>query len=702
MVLPALEYGLDAGGPVHVPVVLPDGSGSAVDHDVDLAEHVPDGPVDVDPGLGERLDALVGDVEAVSFGEGLLGLEVGTGLRHSDELHIVLLADRRCDPLSYRAVPVYRDPDLRHGMYLAVAIADALISVAARPPITLITRARNPVPEGNHIRGTEALLAMLGERGVDTIFGYPGGSVISIYDELLDSDIRHVLVRHEQCAAHMADGYARAGGVPGVCLATSGPGTTNLVTGIATAYADSSPMLALTGQVAAGSLGLGAFQEVDAYSLLMPITKHSYRVLEADRLPHAIDEGWKICQSGRKGPVHIDLPVDQMGMDIDPRLLHEDYGIKPVREDLSGIHEAVQWIREARRPLILVGGGAMDASAEVMEFASAIGAPVATTLMGMGAVPSSYPMNLGPLGLHGRLAAVEMSADADLIISIGSRFSDRTYSPHDRMRSGRVIHIDIDPTEFGKHGHQCVNLQADAAKALRALMCALGSRPVRFDEWCGRAKELKASARINTDMDATPIKPQRVMQEINALLDEDTIVTTDVGQNQMWAMHYLDIEHPRQFITSGTFGTMGFGLPSAIGAKAARPDKKVVTITGDGGLQMVIQELATSVAEDYPVTVVLLNNGVLGMIKQMQKYYWNRRYMAYELGDDPDFVKIAEGYRCDGIRVDRPGEIRDALKTAMESDRTTIVEIMVDPDEDILPMLPNDPRIPIIKGNCGF
>ena len=552
------------------------------------------------------------------------------------------------------------------------------------------------------MRGTEALLTMLEERGVDTIFGYPGGSVLSIYNELLDSDIRHVLVRHEQCAAHMADGYARAKNTPGVCLATSGPGTTNLVTGIATAYADSVPMIALTGQVAAGSLGQGAFQEVDAYSLLMPITKHSYRVLDVNRLPHAISEAWDICQMGRKGPVHIDMPVDQMGKDLDPALIHEPYGVKPLTEDLTGVHEAVQWIRESERPLILVGGGAMDASDEVMELARLTGAPVVNTLMGMGIVPSSYPMNMGPLGLHGRLAAIELSAESDLIISIGSRFSDRTYSPHDRMQDGRVIHIDIDPTEFGKHRHQCVNLQADARKAIRALICALGSRPVRWEAWENHARELKADSYIGPDNGSVPIKPQRVMQEINSLLDDDTIVTTDVGQNQMWAMHYLDIEHPRQFITSGTFGTMGFGLPSAIGAKAARPDKKVMTITGDGGLQMVIQELATSVADDLPVTVILLNNGHLGMIRQMQRHYWGKRFVAEELGADPDFVTVARGFHCNGIRVERPDEIRDALKDALESDVTTVVEIMVDPDEDILPMLPMDPKIPIIKGDCHY
>ena len=552
------------------------------------------------------------------------------------------------------------------------------------------------------MRGTEALLTMLEERGVDTIFGYPGGSVLSIYNELLDSDIRHVLVRHEQCAAHMADGYARAKNVPGVCLATSGPGTTNLVTGIATAYADSVPLIALTGQVAAGSLGQGAFQEVDAYSLLMPITKHSYRVLDVNRLPHAISEAWDICQMGRKGPVHIDMPVDQMGKDLPEALIHEPYGVKPLTEDLTGVHEAVQWIRECERPLILVGGGAMDASEEVMELAKLTGAPVVNTLMGMGIVPSSYPMNMGPLGLHGRLAAIELSAESDLIISIGSRFSDRTYSPHDRMQSGRVIHIDIDPTEFGKHRHACVNLQADARKAIRALICALGSKPVRWESWEDHARKLKADSYIAPDNGAVPIKPQRVMQEINSLLDDDTIVATDVGQNQMWAMHYLGIEHPRQFITSGTFGTMGFGLPSAIGAKAACPDKKVMTVTGDGGLQMVIQELATSVAADLPVTVVLLNNGHLGMIRQMQKHYWGRRFMAEELCADPDFVTVARGFHCNGIRVEKPDEIRDALRTALESDVTTVVEIMVDPDEDILPMLPMDPKIPIIKGECHF
>ncbi|MBR2255075.1 MAG: biosynthetic-type acetolactate synthase large subunit [Candidatus Methanomethylophilaceae archaeon] len=554
------------------------------------------------------------------------------------------------------------------------------------------------------MRGTKALLDMLENKGVDTIFGYPGGSVISIYDELLDSSIRHVLVRHEQCAAHMADGYARAKNIPGVCLATSGPGTTNLVTGIATAYADSVPMIALTGQVAAGSLGQGAFQEVDAYSLLMPITKHSYRVLDVNRLPHAIKEAWEISQMGRKGPVHIDLPVDQMNSEMDPKIMEETYGVKPLTEDLSAIPEAVRWIREAQRPVILVGGGARDASEEVMAFARTVGAPIETTLMGTGIVPTSYEMFMGPLGLHGHMSSLTVTSEADLIISIGSRFSDRTYSAHDRMKSqkARVIHIDIDRTEFGKHGHECLNIEADAGVALRKLTEALGGFQGTPSAWREKALGYRKRCRCDPDVNTSPIAPQKVMFELNKLIDDDTIVTTDVGQNQMWAMHYLDIEHPRQFISSGTFGTMGFGLPSAIGAKAALPDKKVLTITGDGGLQMVIQELATSIADDLPVTVVLLNNGTLGMVRQMQKYYWGKRYSATTLGADPDFVTVAKGFGANGIHVEKPGEIGDAIRTAMESDRTTVVEIMVDPESDILPMLPANPDIPIVRNGCSF
>ncbi len=554
------------------------------------------------------------------------------------------------------------------------------------------------------MKGTKALVTMLERKGVDTLFGYPGGSVIPIYDELYDANLRHILVRHEQCAAHMADGYARASGRPGVCLATSGPGATNLVTGVATAFADSVPMIAFTGQVGTGSLGLGAFQEVDAYSVMMPITKHNFRVLDVNRLPHAVSEAWEICQTGRPGPVHVDLPVDQMNSQVDESVLDEEYGIKPLCEDLSGFEEAVQWIKAANRPVILIGGGAVNAYNEVMELSQLLQAPVDTTLMSMGVVPSTYDLCMGPLGMHGRMSALHAMNEADLIISIGSRFSDRTYSQKSRMKSpdGKVVHIDLDATEFGKHKHPAVNLQCDSAKTVRMLIEALKPSYTPNRDWAERARTFKQHCACDPDLCCTPIVPQKVMHEINRFIGDDTIVTTDVGQNQMWAMHFLDIEKPRRFLSSGTFGTMGYGLPAAIGAKAAKPDMNVMAITGDGGLQMVMQELATSLAEDLPVTVVLLNNGTLGMVRQWQKLFWHERYSATTLRCDPDFVKLAESFGAKGIRVEKPGEIADALKEARDCGRTCIVDITVDPDEHVLPMIPADPKEEIVMGRCGF
>lgn len=547
-------------------------------------------------------------------------------------------------------------------------------------------------------------MTMLERKGVDTLFGYPGGSVIPIYDELYDSPLRHILVRHEQCAAHMADGYARASGKPGVCLATSGPGATNLITGVATAYADSIPMIALTGQVGTGSLGLGAFQEVDAYSLLMPITKHNFRVLDINRLPHAIDEAWQICQTGRPGPVHIDLPVDQMNASIDTSVLDSKYGIKPIPEDLSGFDQAVKWIKEAKRPIVLVGGGAVDAYQQVRSFAESIRAPVDVTLMGMGVLPSSHELNMGPLGMHGKMSALTAMNEADLVISIGSRFSDRTYSKQSRMKcdNGRVIHIDVDAVEFNKHKHpDCVNLLGNAKKVVQMLTDALYGHTAPVD-WTEKVKAYKKRCFCNKSYDCAPILPQRLMKEINSIITDDTIVTTDVGQNQMWAMHFLDIENPRRLLSSGTFGTMGYGLPAAIGAKAACPDKDVIAITGDGGFQMVMQEMTTSLAEDLPITVVLMNNGTLGMVRQWQKLFWQERYSNTTLNCEPNFVKLAEAFGAKGILVDKPGDIHDALVEARDCGRTCLVEVRVDVNEDVLPMLPADPTQSLIKGRCTF
>ncbi len=555
------------------------------------------------------------------------------------------------------------------------------------------------------MKGSRALLKMLEDRDVEYIFGYPGATVIPIYDEIIDSSVRHVLVRHEQCAAHMADAYARASGIPGVCLSTSGPGVTNLITGVATAYADSSPLIALTGQVGTGSLGLGAFQEIDAYSLMMPVTKHNYRVLTPDKLPHILAEAWDICQTGRPGPVHIDLPVDQLNANLDEGLLTEEYGIKPIATDVSELKQAIKWIREARQPVMLVGGGVIagNASAEIIKLAEMTNMPVVTPLMGIGAIPWDHPLNMGPLGMHGKMPALDAFSHADLIVAIGTRFSDRTYSPHtvpgDRCR---VVHIDIDATEFGKHNRESIDLLCDAKRGTQMLIDGLGGYSDQHLDWDRTVEAYKKRCCCRCDIDSDPINPKKVMCEINKIIDKDMIITTDVGQNQMWAMHHLHISRPRQFISSGSMGTMGFGLPSALGAKAARPDNKVMTVVGDGGLQMVIQELATSVAEDLPVVICLLNNGWLGMVRQHQKFFWDKRYSGVELGADPDFCMIARAYGAKGIKIEKSGEIGDALKEAFECGKTCIVDIPTDCEADMTPMIPVKKTSPIIRGDCVY
>ena len=544
---------------------------------------------------------------------------------------------------------------------------------------------------------------MLEDRGVTDVFGYPGATVIPIYDEFLESGVRHILVRHEQCAAHMADGFARATGRPGVCLATSGPGTTNLVTGIATAYADSVPMIALTGQVGTNFLGAEAFQEVDSYSLMMPVTKHNFRVLDPERLPHAINEGWKICQMGRPGPVHIDMPVDQINSDIDEDLLTKEWGVKEPVTDVSRISDAAMLIKNAARPILLIGGGAINASEEIIRLAEFANIPVVTTLISLGIVPSGHPLNMGPLGMHGRMGALDLFQSSDLIIAIGTKFSDRTYNPHTMPAENcRVIQIDVDATQFGKSRRPSVDILCDAKRGTKLLLDALRGYKDCHSEWDERYAKLRKRCQCSFDIDTDPIAPQKVMCEINKLLDGNVIVTTDVGQNQMWSMHCLNVRRPRQFITSGSFGTMGFGLPSALGAKVAKPDSKVITIVGDGGLQMVCQELATSVAENIPVTIVLLNNGWLGMVRQWQKLFWDKRYSGTLLKADPDFVKLAESFGAWGIHVDKSSDIRDALKQAMNSDTTCLVDIHTNPEEDICPMILADPNVPIVKGRCQY
>ncbi|MBE6525134.1 MAG: biosynthetic-type acetolactate synthase large subunit [Thermoplasmata archaeon] len=555
------------------------------------------------------------------------------------------------------------------------------------------------------MKGSRALLQMLEDRGVKQTFGYPGGSVIPIFDEVLNSSIENILVRHEQCAAHMADGFTRASGEPGVCLVTSGPGVTNAVTGVATAQADSIPMMVLTGQVASGMLGMGAFQEVDAFSLMMPITKYNYRVLELQQLPQAIDEGWKIMQYGRPAPVHIDLPVDSMNSEIDESMLNCSYEPRKINTDKTLLLAAIAEMKSARRPVIYAGGGVIGANAsnELVKLAEMLGAPVVTSMMGLGCIPYDHPLSLGPLGMHGKLAALDAIKNADLLIAVGTKFSDRTYSAKSCVSPGcRIIHVDIDATEFGKHGLDSLNILADVKETLTLFIGGLEDVSPK-QEWLAVAAGFKARCDgCRIDFDNERILPQRVMYEINKFIDDDTIITTDVGQNQMWAMHHLRIRKPRQFISSGNFGTMGFGLPAAMGAQVACPDKKVISIVGDGGLLMVIQELATAVHYGYPVVICLMNNGWLGMVKQWQKLFWNERYSSTKLFDsNPDFVKIAEAFGANGIRVEKPGEIGDALRQAFASGKTTLIDIWVDPEEDALPMLPAN-NTAMVKGRCPY
>jgi len=556
------------------------------------------------------------------------------------------------------------------------------------------------------MKGSRALLKMLEDKGVETMFGYPGGQVIPIFDEILNSSVRHVLVRHEQCAAHMADGYARASGNVGVCLATSGPGATNLVTGVATAWADSVPMIVLTGQVSTRVLGMGAFQEVDAFSLMMPVTKYNYRVLDLQMLPEAITRGWDIAFSGRQGPVHIDLPVDAINSEIDESLLSRKFDPVEVREDISKLPYAIGLMMKAQRPLIIAGGGVIssNSSDELIQLAELIQAPVIMPLMGLGSIPMSHPLSFGSMGMHGKMCTLNALKEADLVIAVGTRFSDRSHSMHNQMSQNcKVIQIDIDRVEFDKHSQTAVNILADAKKAMQLIISQL-KRTQANKQWADRNKELKKRCSCdNISDDSDPISPRRVMAEINKILDDDTIITTDVGQNQMWAMHNLKIQRPRQLISSGGMGTMGFGFPSAIGAKVAKPDKKVMAITGDGGLLMVIQELATAVAENIPVVICLMNNGWLGMVKQWQKLFWNERYSGTALyASNPDFVKLAESFGAKGKRVERPSEIAPAFKEAFASDTVFLVDIRVDKEEAVLPMLPPNPTLPIIKGKCPF
>ncbi len=542
------------------------------------------------------------------------------------------------------------------------------------------------------MRAADAIVKALELEGVRHIFGIPGGAIIDVYDALYDSEIVHILTRHEQAAVHAADGYARASGRVGVAFATSGPGATNTVTGIATAYMDSSPIVVVTGQVPRAMIGNDAFQEADTTGITMPITKHNFLVTDERQLLRIIKEAFYIASTGRPGPVLIDLPRDVSMSDIEfeyPEKV-ELIGYKPkLKGHPKQIKKAVDLIMKSERPIILAGGGVRlsNAQEELLKLAETIPAFVVTTLMGKGAIPETHPLCLGFIGMHGTKYGNYAVMEADLIIAVGCRFSDRTVGRFSEFApNAKIIHIDIDPAEIGKNVRVDVPIVGDAKLVLREIIRMIKYKQRK--EWFDRVEELKKKYTLKYEYSEKVIKPQYVVEKIYELAP-DAIVTTEVGQNQMWAAQYFKVKYPRQFITSGGLGTMGFGFPAAIGAQVAFPDRLVIDIAGDGSFLMNIQELATCVDYGIPVKVCILNNAYLGMVRQWQQLFYRRRYSATRLRyPELSFEKIAKGFGAVGITVEKPSEVEDALKEAFEIDKPVVIDFHVEVEENVFPFVP--------------
>ncbi len=552
--------------------------------------------------------------------------------------------------------------------------------------------------------GAQALIEALKREKVEVIFGIIGGATLPIYDVLRDSGIRHILCRHEQCAAHAADGYARASGRVGVCMATSGPGATNLVTGIATAYMDSSPIIALTGQANRFSanttymIGKDAFQEADIIGITTPITKYNFQVKEASEIPKAVKLAFYIATTGRPRPVLIDLPKDiqvetaQMEFNNDVKIR----GYKPTTKPHPiQVKRAVELLLMAERPVIFAGGGVLlsNAAPELLALANFLMAPVAISLMGKGCFPENHPLSLGVVGMHGSPTANKLILEADVLLAVGVRFSDRTVGTLDEFcPDAKIIHIDIDSAEIGKNVDVDIPIVADAKRTLETINQQLIQRlkKQRSSLWFDRVQKYKNQLQSLAESSSSGgyINPQKLLVELRKILPEDTIVTTEVGQNQMWAALHFKALKPRTFLSSGGLGTMGFGFPAALGAKVACPDRLVVDIAGDGSFIMTSQDLACSVMEKIPVIVIVLNNSMLGMVAQWQRFFYNRKYCAVELGNSPDFVKLAEAYGAQGFRVSSLNEFSKAVRKAMKSDITTVIDVPISPEENVFPMIP--------------
>jgi len=553
------------------------------------------------------------------------------------------------------------------------------------------------------ITGAQALIKALESQGTEVIFGLPGGAILPVYDPIIDSTIRHVLVRHEQGAGHMAEGYAQATGRPGVAMVTSGPGATNIVTPIANAYMDSIPLVVITGQVASGSIGTDAFQECDITGITMGITKHNWLIKDASEIAEVIAQAFYVATTGRPGPVLVDFPKDVAQSEvewIDPPA-PEDLDLPGYHPQLEGDHEsimaAVALLSAAERPVLYVGGGVLkaEASGELQRLAELVGAPVVTTLMARGALPDSHELNIGMPGMHGNYTAIMAIQESDLLVSLGARFDDRVTGKIDAFApDAKVIHVDIDPAEIGKVRRPDVAIIGDAKQVIAALADAAdGVEQSDLTAWWETLHGWQARYPLTYDAQepGAPLRPQAVVEALAANSPADTIVVAGVGQHQMWAAQHWSYEHPHTWINSGGAGTMGYAVPAAIGAKVGRPEKTVWAIDGDGCFQMTAQELVTARTEQIPIKVAILNNSYLGMVRQWQEMFYDERYSEVYLSTDiPNYVMWAEAMGCVGIRVDTPEEVLPAIEKANAiNDRPVVIDFRTDAAEKVFPMVPS-------------
>lgn len=544
--------------------------------------------------------------------------------------------------------------------------------------------------------GAKALMKALEKEGVKEVFGLPGGANLPMYDEFTRTDIRHILVRHEQSAAHMADGFGRVSRKPGVCFATSGPGATNILTGIATAQADSAPMVAITGQVPVAMIGRDAFQESDIIGMANPVVKYAFQPRKAEEVPEVVRKGFFIAETGRPGPVLIDVPKD-VQTNESPMNFPDEFKIRGYHPwndpDIQNIERAIDILLNSEKPIILAGGGAIISSAfaELQALAEMLLIPVVTTFKGKGAFPETHPLALGPIGMHGHAEANKVMTEADCVLAIGTRFSDRSVGTFaDFEKRLKIIHMDVDPAEIGKNQTTQVAVVGDVRASLRIMVKMLMQKAIKKTQdspWLKHVKETREYWRENLKIHPGEMSAAKILRKLREVLPAESIVTTEVGQHQMWASLFYDVIEPGTFFSSTGLGTMGWGFPASIGAKVARPDVPVVDIAGDGSFNMTENSLATSVLENIPVIVFLVNNFSLGMVAQWQRTFYDRRMVGVDQEKCPDYVKLAESYGAQGIRAQSLDELEKAIKAGLKSDVATVIDIPIDPEEDVLPFV---------------